>query len=433
MRILVFGDDYGLPQVVRHMPLENIIGLVGAGIRPSQHEQLRRLAKGYGLLFLIQPRITDSGYLDFVKEIGSLKPDLIFVNSYSMLLRDEILSIPSLGCVNVHGALLPQYRGSNPIQWALLNNESETGVTMHYMDENFDTGDIIAQRRVPIYFENTWRDVQARIADATENMLAEELPKLLAGSNARQPQDSGKAHYYKRRHPEDGLINWNGSVLYIYNLIRALVKPHPGAFFLDADGQRVVLDEYRSILQVTGLKYSKGGGMLRKKHIILTPLDADDLPKLWGWINEREQVLFNAPYKPVHENQHREWFEAVQRRNDIVIFGIRLRETNMLIGVCQLRNIDYIHRNAELQIRIGEVAQRGQGYRTEAVKLLLDFAFKDLNLHRVSLHVFGGNLAAVRAYEKAGFVKEGLLRHAAHIDGQYVDVHVMGILREGYV
>ncbi len=170
--------------------------------------------------------------------------------------------------------------------------------------------------------------------------------------------------------------------------------------------------------------------MLRTTHITLSPLTMADLPKLAVWINEREQVLFNAPYKPIHENQHREWFETIQRRNDVVIFGIRLRETNALIGVCQLCHINYIHRNAELQIRIGETAQRGQGYGTEAVKLLLDFAFKDLNLHRVYLHVFSNNLAALRTYEKTGFVKEGLLRQAAHIDGRYLDVYVMGILRE---
>ncbi len=260
MRILVFGDDYGLPQVIRHMPLENIIGLVGAGIRPSQHEALQQLAEGYKFRFLIQPRITDKGYWDFVNEIRNLKPDLIFVNSYSMLLRSEILSVPPLGCVNVHGALLPQYRGANPIQWALINNENETGVTMHYMDENFDTGDIIAQRRVPIYFEDTWRDVQARIANATEDMLSEEIPKLLAGCIVRQPQDSSKAHYYRHRHPEDGLINWNDSVAHIYNLIRALVKPHPGAFFVNLEGKRVILDEYLTVPQVTDLKYNKRGG-----------------------------------------------------------------------------------------------------------------------------------------------------------------------------
>ena len=172
--------------------------------------------------------------------------------------------------------------------------------------------------------------------------------------------------------------------------------------------------------------------MLTAKKISLNVLTKEDLSTLLVWINDRDQVLFNAPYKPVHENQHKEWFETIQHRNDTVIFGIRLREANTLIGTCQLHSINYVHRNAELQIRIGEVAQRGHGYGKEAVKLLLDFAFKDLNLNRVYLHVFSNNTAAIQTYKKAGFSQEGILRQSAHIDGQYVDVHVMGILREEY-
>lgn len=170
--------------------------------------------------------------------------------------------------------------------------------------------------------------------------------------------------------------------------------------------------------------------MLKSAHLVLTPPTVTDLPIMFDWINDREQVLFNAPYKPVTEEQHKAWFESLQQRDDIVIFGIRLLESNKLIGSCQLHSINHVHRSTELQIRIGEPTQRGQGYGTEAVRLLLDFAFKDLNLHRVYLHVFSTNPAALRMYEKTGFVREGLLRKAAHIDGAYVDVVVMGILRE---
>jgi RimJ/RimL family protein N-acetyltransferase len=153
---------------------------------------------------------------------------------------------------------------------------------------------------------------------------------------------------------------------------------------------------------------------------------------LFNWINDREQVLNNSAYRPIHENQHHAWFNAIQQRQDTVIFGIRRCDSDRLIGSCQLHNIHPVYRNAELQIRIGEVAERGQGFGTEAVRMLLDFAFKDLNLHRVYLHVFASNAAAIRAYEKAGFHREGLLRQHAHIDGNYVDVVPMGILREEF-
>ena len=170
--------------------------------------------------------------------------------------------------------------------------------------------------------------------------------------------------------------------------------------------------------------------MLSGSQVTLAPLTQADVPLLFTWINDREQVLHNAPYKPVSERQHQDWFDGLSRRTDLAMFGIRLRDGNRLIGSCQLHNISSVHRSAELQIRLGDVAVRGKGHGTEAVQLLLNHAFRDLNLHRVYLHVFAGNEAALRVYEKVGFVKEGVLRRAAHIDGQYVDVVVMGILAD---
>jgi RimJ/RimL family protein N-acetyltransferase len=162
---------------------------------------------------------------------------------------------------------------------------------------------------------------------------------------------------------------------------------------------------------------------------VLTPLRRSDARQLFAWINDRELVLFNAPYTPVHERQHLKWFDALETRRDAVIFGIRRRAHGRLLGVCQLVSISPVHRAAELQIRIGAPSARDRGLGTSAVRTLVDFAFRDLNLRRVSLHVFATNGRAIRAYEKAGFAREGLLRQAAHIDGSYVDVVVMGILR----
>jgi RimJ/RimL family protein N-acetyltransferase len=151
---------------------------------------------------------------------------------------------------------------------------------------------------------------------------------------------------------------------------------------------------------------------------------------MFEWINDREQILLSAPYKPVSEAQHHAWFEHIQQQRDVIIFAIRVIDSDQLIGTCQLHSINPVHRSAELQIRLGDVAAQGAGYGTEAISLLLRFAFRDLNLNRVYLHVFTTNLAANRLYEKIGFVREGVLRQAAHIDGEYVDVDVMSILRE---
>jgi diamine N-acetyltransferase len=173
--------------------------------------------------------------------------------------------------------------------------------------------------------------------------------------------------------------------------------------------------------------------MHKSLHVALVPLTPADVPVLFEWINDRQQVILNAPYKPVHAGQHQAWFDAIQERIDVVIFGIRLTEAGRLIGSCQLHNIHPVHRSAELQIRLGVVAERGHGYGTEATRLLLDFAFKDLNLQRVYLHVLTTNQIAIRMYQKVGFVREGVLRSAAHIDGRYLDLLMMGILRDEYI
>jgi len=158
----------------------------------------------------------------------------------------------------------------------------------------------------------------------------------------------------------------------------------------------------------------------------------EDVPLLFPWINNRDTTLWSAPYHPVSESDHREWAQGVIASSDRAFFVIRRISDDRVVGTCQLHSIHPVHRTAELQIRIGEAADRGRGCGSEAVVLLLRFAFDDLNLHRVQLHVFADNASAIRVYEKAGFVREGLLRQAAHIGGRYVDVVVMGILREDH-
>jgi RimJ/RimL family protein N-acetyltransferase len=164
--------------------------------------------------------------------------------------------------------------------------------------------------------------------------------------------------------------------------------------------------------------------------IVLAPIVRADAPTLFAWINDRELVLLSAPYRPVHEPSHRAWLEHAASRTDGVTFAIRLATSRRLIGICQLNGVHPIHRSAELQIRIGDPRWRERGLGTEAVRRLVAFAFEDLNLHRVFLHVFATNARAVRAYRRAGFAVEGTLREAVHVDGRYVDVLVMSILRK---
>jgi RimJ/RimL family protein N-acetyltransferase len=161
--------------------------------------------------------------------------------------------------------------------------------------------------------------------------------------------------------------------------------------------------------------------------IRLTPILLRDSRTLFRWINDRELVLFNAGFHPVHATQHAAWMRSVASRQDVVVFAIRQKRSAALVGVCQLHTISPVHRSAELQIRIGESKSRGRGYGREAVRLLVDFAFRDLNLHRLWLRVFRSNARALKTYAAAGFVQEGILRDGAFIDGRYVDVIIMGI------
>jgi len=168
--------------------------------------------------------------------------------------------------------------------------------------------------------------------------------------------------------------------------------------------------------------------MLRGSDVALVPIERSDLPTLFTWINDRDLVLLSAPYRPIPELRHELWFESMLKREDVHLFGIRHLASGRLIGSCQLLGIHPTHRHAELQVRIGDVEARGHGYGTEAVRLLIKFGFTDLNLHRISLHVFADNAAAIRTYIKTGFRQEGVLRDGAYIGGKYVDVVMMGIL-----
>lgn len=162
--------------------------------------------------------------------------------------------------------------------------------------------------------------------------------------------------------------------------------------------------------------------------ILLTELRKADSPILFEWINNRSLVINNNNYSPIHELNHDNWFNAILQRNEVRIFAIRTKFDDKLIGVCQLFNIDFINRNAELQIRIGSIPHQGKGMGRQAIASLLEFGFRDLGLHRVYLRVFSTNVNAVKAYEKIGFITEGVLKDAAFIDGNFVDIIFMAVL-----
>ncbi len=166
----------------------------------------------------------------WVEKLRALKPDYIFSFYYRQMVKPVILDIPTHGCLNLHGSLLPKYRGRCPVNWALVNGESQTGVTLHYMTPHPDDGDIVAQEKVAIDTDDTARTLFAKMETASGKLLDQTLPLLAAGKAPRRAQDHAQATYFGARRPEDGEIDWSRDAEQIRNLIRAVAAPYPGAF-----------------------------------------------------------------------------------------------------------------------------------------------------------------------------------------------------------
>lgn len=166
----------------------------------------------------------------WVEKIRSLEPDILFSFYYRKLIQSPILDIPPNGCFNLHGSMLPRYRGCCPVNWVLINGETKTGVTLHHMTPRADDGDIVCQEKVGIDSEDTAKSLYGKLVDKTTGMLSEILPRIIAGSAPRIPQDHTKATYFGGRRPKDGEIDWTWSAARIRNLVRAVTSPYPGAF-----------------------------------------------------------------------------------------------------------------------------------------------------------------------------------------------------------
>jgi len=184
-----------------------------------------RLAQSRGIETLLSE---DMNHLR--ERIRVISPEFMFSFYYRRMLPPEVLALAKKGAFNMHGSLLPKYRGRAPVNWAILKGESETGATLHEMVAKPDAGRIVDQERVPIGPDETAVEVFAKVSDAAETVLKRSLPHLLAGTASLKKQDLSKGSYFGARRPEDGRIDWSKSALEIHNLVRAVAPPYPGAF-----------------------------------------------------------------------------------------------------------------------------------------------------------------------------------------------------------
>jgi len=172
----------------------------------------------------------DANHPLWIERIAKLNPDYIFSFYYRNLLSEELLATAKNGAFNLHGSLLPRYRGRAPANWVLVNGETETGVTLHRMVKRADAGGILAQNRVAIDRADTALTLHTKLRDSAAALLGEALPQLAAGKLSETAQDESKATYFGRRTPADGKLVWKKPAEELFNLVRAVTQPYPGAF-----------------------------------------------------------------------------------------------------------------------------------------------------------------------------------------------------------
>ena len=177
---------------------------------------------------------------DLYEQISAIAPQMIFSFYYRHMLPVSLLALASQGAFNMHGSLLPKYRGRVPINWAVLHGEEMTGATLHEMVAKPDAGAIVAQTAVPILPDDTAHDVFGKVVVAAEITLWTVLPEMLAGRTPRLPNDLTQGSYYGGRKAADGCIDWQQSAQAIYNLHRAVAPPYPGAWTMLGEGMYVI-------------------------------------------------------------------------------------------------------------------------------------------------------------------------------------------------
>lgn len=201
-------------------------------VRDDPHEtrwyaSVAATAADYGLT-VIAP--AEAGTPELEARVATLAPDFLFSFYYRSMLGTPLLRAARRGALNMHGSLLPKFRGRAPVNWAILKGARESGATLHYMVERADAGDIVDQQAVPILQDDDAREVFAKVTVAAETVLTRSLPGLIAGNAPRKPQPVEPGQYFGRRRPEDGRIDWTRPALEIHNLVRAVAPPFPGAF-----------------------------------------------------------------------------------------------------------------------------------------------------------------------------------------------------------
>lgn len=227
---------------------------------------VRELAKAHGIPYLTSD-INEPENMARLKEIA---PEFLLSFYYRNMIKPAVLELAAKGALNLHGSYLPRYRGRVPVNWAVINGETETGATLHYMVEKPDAGDIVDREQVTIDFTDTAFDVFNKVTDAAVTVIGRAWPLLLAGTAPRIPMDLSAGNYCRGRKPADGLIDWTKPAEQIYNLVRGVTHPYPGAF-THLDDRKIIVwqawpvegkGEPGRVVSTTPLQVGTGAGLL---------------------------------------------------------------------------------------------------------------------------------------------------------------------------
>jgi methionyl-tRNA formyltransferase len=220
------------------IPKKFSISYAKDGVTNYLFRDFRDLARKFDVpLVEIERNINDQATQDQIK---SLRPDLLLVVGWYYMIGKDVRSLAPLGCVGIHNALLPRYRGGAPLNWAMINGEKMVGTTLFHMGAGVDDGDIIAQKTVSVQEDDYIEDVLVKIKKVAIEMLEQALPSILDGTAPKIPQNHALACVFAQRKPEDGKIDWTWDQQRIHNFVRAISRPYPGAF-THRDGHKILI------------------------------------------------------------------------------------------------------------------------------------------------------------------------------------------------
>lgn len=239
IRTTFMGNESPLLEVIsQYSHLQVIVCEAAFGVKRRYFGSAHAFAKTHGIQIVSPPEYTK----------GTTRPetDLIIVSGYPNLIKSDVIRFPHIGIINIHQSLLPLYRGRHPLNWAIINGEKFTGVTVHHVNEILDDGNIISLKKVPIKAEETVMDIYNKTILAAKKLVVEVIGAVGSDAFKGYRQDASKASYYPPRKPTDGRVDWTKSAVEIKNLVRGLVYPYPGAYFY-FNRKKIILEQVEAL------------------------------------------------------------------------------------------------------------------------------------------------------------------------------------------